>query len=95
MGWISGLILIVAAFTGGEQMLEWFKTGVWHSRTLGGELQVPANYVFSDWIIPQKFMHWVVFDAELALLLLIVGGVIVIVIEKMADSQRRHYKRSE
>jgi len=44
--WVGSVVdLIVAAFTGGEQMLEWFKTGVWHSRTLAVN-SLPAKLCF-------------------------------------------------
>jgi hypothetical protein len=78
---IGGILLLtltmfceVAAFGAllglGYQGLGWLQTGKWAPHTLALDLKLAADPQWTHWVMVDRFIHYVLFDVELAVVVL-------------------------
>src|SRR5438045_3602912 len=68
MFWEVAVIGAVVAL--GYQGLGWLQTGKWSSYTLASELKLAADPHWTNWVMVDRFIHYVLFDVEFAFIVI-------------------------
>jgi hypothetical protein len=62
---IAGILFVIGLMMLATQLMGLGRTGEWPSITLASEFGIPADRAFSDWIILDKPIHFVLGDVQL------------------------------
>jgi hypothetical protein len=77
----AGIVLVIAVMLLITQLMVQGSTGAWPSITLASELGIPADRVFSDWIILDKPIHFLLYDTQFWIVLVFVAALIYWVLD--------------
>jgi hypothetical protein len=73
---IAGILLVIGMMMLATQLMGQASTGTWPSITLGSELNIPADRVFSDWLVLNKPIQFIVGDVQLWIVLIFAAALI-------------------
>ncbi len=73
---VAGIVLLIGLMFLVTQLMGQGRTGEWPSITLASEFNIPADRVFSDWIILDRPIHFVLDDVQLWIVLVFMAGLI-------------------
>jgi hypothetical protein len=90
----AGIVFLIGLMFLTTQLMEQGRTGEWPGITLASELDIPADRVFSDWIILDKPIHFVLDDVQLWIVLVFAAAVIYWVMDWAAEKLNRLGRRA-
>ena len=90
----AGIVFVIALMLLVTQLMGQGRTGEWPSITLASEFNIPADRVFSDWIILDKPIHFIVDDVQLWIVLVFTAALIYWVTDWTAEQLSRIAKRA-
>jgi hypothetical protein len=73
---IAGILFVIAFMMLANQLMGLGRTSEWPSITLASELNIPADRVFSDWLILDKPVQFILGDVQLWVILIFVAALI-------------------
>ena len=77
-----------------EQLMGLGRTGAWPSITLASELDIPADRVFSDWLILNKPIQFVLGDVQLWVVLIFAAALTYWVMDWAGEDMETHPRRA-
>jgi hypothetical protein len=89
----AGIILLIGLMFLATQLMIQGGTGAWPSITLASELGIPADRVFSDWLILEWPTRFVIADVQLWILLVLAAALAFWVMDWTDEMLRRIYGR--
>jgi hypothetical protein len=72
----AGIVLLIGLMFLVTQLMVQASTGAWPSITLASELNIPADQVFSDWIIINRPIQFILGDVQLWIVLVFTAALI-------------------
>jgi hypothetical protein len=90
----AGIVFLIGLMFLATQLMGQGSTGEWPSITLASEFNIPADRVFSDWIILDKPIHCIVDDVQLWIVLVFAAALIYWVTDWTAEQLSRVAKRA-
>jgi hypothetical protein len=72
----AGILLVTALMLLAEQLMGLGRTGAWPSITLASELDIPADRVFSDWLVLNRPIQFVLGDVQLWVVLIFAAALV-------------------
>jgi hypothetical protein len=72
----AGILLVISMMMLATQLMGQAGTGAWPSITLGSELNIPADRVFSDWLVLNKPIQFIIGDVQLWVVLIFAAALI-------------------
>jgi hypothetical protein len=66
----AGILLVTALMLLADQLMGLGRTGAWPGITLASELNIPADRVFSDWLVLNKPIQFILGDVQLWVVLI-------------------------
>jgi hypothetical protein len=72
----AGIVLLIGLMFLATQLMGQGSTGQWPSITLASELGIPTDRVFSDWIIINRPVQFILADVQLWLVLVFTAALI-------------------
>jgi type III secretory pathway component EscT len=72
----AGILFVLGFMLLADQLMGLGRSGAWPSITLASELGVPADRVFSDWIILDKPIQFVLGEVQLWIVLIFAAALI-------------------
>jgi hypothetical protein len=90
----AGIVLVIALMLLATQLMVQGSTGEWPSITLASRLGIPADRVFSDWIVLDKAIHFILQDVQLWTVLLFAAALIYWIMDWMSEMLGRLPKRA-
>jgi hypothetical protein len=72
----AGIVLLIGLMFLVTQLMVQASTGAWPSITLASELNIPADRVFSDWIIINRPIQFILGDVQLWIVLVFTAALI-------------------
>jgi hypothetical protein len=73
---LTELMIIGAVIALGFQAVGWLQSGVWTPYHLASQLNIAPDALLTHWVMIDRAIHYVVFDAETAVVVLAVGVVV-------------------
>jgi hypothetical protein len=73
---IAGILFVSGLMLLATQLMGQASTGAWPGITLGSELNIPADRVFSDWLVLNKPIQFIVGDVQLWVVLIFAAALI-------------------
>jgi hypothetical protein len=73
---LAGIVCLIGLMFLATQLMLQGSTGAWPSITVASELGFPADRLFSDWIILEKPIHFILADVQLWIILVLVAALI-------------------
>jgi len=73
---LAGIIVLIGLMFLATQLMGQASTGAWPSITLASELDIPADRVFSDWIIINRPIQFILGDVQLWIVLVFTAALI-------------------
>ena len=73
---LAGIVCLIGLMFLATQLMLQGSTGAWPSITVASELGIPADRVFSDWIILEKPIHFILADVQLWIILVLAAALI-------------------
>ena len=80
------LMMIGAVIALGFQAVGWLQTGIWTPYTLASQFAISPGFQLTHWVMIDRAVHYVLFDAEAAVVVL-AAGVIVAPIKGWLDDK--------
>jgi hypothetical protein len=90
----AGIVFLIGLMFLATQLMGQGSTGEWPSITLASEFNIPVDRVFSDWIILDKPIHFIVDDVQLWIVLIFTAALIYWVTDWTAEQLSRIAKRA-
>jgi len=90
---LAGIILLIGLMFLATQLMLQGSTGAWPSITVASELGIPADRVFSDWMILERPIWFILADVQLWVLLVLAAGLIYWVMDWTAEKLSRRFSR--
>ena len=90
----AGIILVIALMLLATQLTVQGRTGEWPSITLASKLGIPADRIFSDWIILDKPIQFILHDVQLWTVLLFAAALIYWIMDWTSEMLGRMRKRA-
>jgi hypothetical protein len=90
----AGIVLVIALMLLATQLMVQGSTGEWPSITLASKLGIPADRVFSDWIILDKPIQFILHDVQLWTVLLFAAALIYWIMDWTSEMLGRLPKRA-
>ena len=90
---LAGIVCLVGLMFLATQLMLQGSTGAWPSITVASELGIPADRVFSDWIILEKPIHFILADVQLWIILVLAAALIYWVMDWTEEKLSRLAKR--
>jgi hypothetical protein len=90
----AGIALLIGLMLLATQLMGQASTGAWPSITLASELSIPPDRVFSDWIILDKPLQFILGDVQLWIVLIFAAALIYWVTDWTSENLRRLAKRA-
>jgi hypothetical protein len=72
----AGIVFLIGLMFLATQLMVQGRTGEWPGITLASEFNIPADRVFSDWIILDKPIHFVLDDVQLWIVLVLTAALV-------------------
>jgi hypothetical protein len=85
-------VAIGAVIVLGSQAVGWLQTGTWTAHTLGSLFAIASDVQLTHWVMIDRLIHYVLFDAEAALVVLAVAAAVVPVRGMMDDTPQHRPK---
>jgi hypothetical protein len=85
----AGIILLIALMFLATQLMGQGMSGEWPSITLASEFNIPAGRVFSDWMILDRPIQFILGDVQLWVVLVFLAALIYWVTDWMSEQLRR------
>jgi hypothetical protein len=73
----------------GYQAVGWLQTGKWPSYTIASQFNLPSELQLTHWVMVDRAIHYVLFDAETAVVLLGIAIAVFPVKSWLDDHQER------
>jgi hypothetical protein len=73
---IAGILFVSGLMLLATQLMGLGRTGEWHGITLASELNIPADRVFSDWLVLNKPIQFILGDVQLWIILIFAAALI-------------------
>jgi len=89
----AGIVFLIGVMLLATQLMGQGRTGEWPSITLASELGIPADRVFSDWVILDKPIQFILADVQLWIVLLFTAALIYWVTDWTSEQLGRLSKR--
>jgi hypothetical protein len=91
----AGIVFLIGLMLLVTQMMGQAGTGQWPSITLASELNIPADRVFSDWIVINRPVQFILGDVQLWIVLVFTAALIYWVTDWTSEQlDRRLAKRA-
>jgi hypothetical protein len=90
---LAGIVCLIGLMFLATQLMLQGSTGAWPSITVASELGIPADRVFSDWIILEKPIHFILADVQLWIILVLAAALIYWVMDWTEEKLSRLAKR--
>jgi hypothetical protein len=90
----AGIVFLIGLMVLATQLMGQASSGEWPSITLASELGIPADRVFSDWIVIERPLHFIIADVQLWLVLVFAAALIFWVTDWTSEMLSRLGKRS-
>jgi hypothetical protein len=90
----AGIVLVIALMLLATQLMLQGRTGEWPSITLASKLGIPADRVFSDWIILDTPIRFILHDVQLWTVLLFAAALIYWIMDWTSEMLGRLPKRA-
>jgi hypothetical protein len=90
---LAGIVCLIGLMFLATQLMLQGSTGAWPSITVASELGIPADRVFSDWIILDKPIHFILADVQLWIILVLAAALIYWVMDWTEEKLSRLAKR--
>lgn len=90
----AAIVLVIALMFLATQLMVQGSSGEWPNITLASEFNIPADRVFSDWIILSKPIQFVLYDIQLWIVLLFSAALIYWVTDWASEMLSRMGKRA-
>ena len=90
----AGIVFLIGLMFLATQLMGQGSTGEWPSITLASEFNIPSDRVFSDWIILDKPIHFIVDDVQLWIVLVFMAALIYWMTDWTAEQLTRIAKRA-
>jgi hypothetical protein len=91
---IAGIFFLVGLMLLATQLMLQGSSGEWPSITLASELGIPTDRVFSDWIVLEKPIHFILHDVQLWIVLIFAAALIYWVMDWVAEQLGRLSNRA-
>jgi hypothetical protein len=89
----AGIVFLIGVMLLATQLVGQGRTGEWPSITLTSELGIPADRVFSDWMILNKPIQFILADVQLWIVLVFTAALIYWVTDWTSEQLGRLAKR--
>jgi len=89
----AGIILLIGLMFLATQLMIQGSTGAWPSITVASELGIPADRVFSDWMILEWPIRFVLADVQLCILLVLAAALAYWMMDWTDEMLRRIFGR--
>jgi hypothetical protein len=89
----AGIVLLIGLMLLATQLMLQGSTGEWPSITLASKLGIPADRVFSDWVILDKPIQFVLHDVQLWIVLVFAAALIYWIMDWIAEQLGRLSRR--
>ena len=73
---VAGIVCLIGLMLLATQMMGQASTGAWPSITLASELDIPADRVFSGWVILDRPIQFILADVQLWIVLVFTAALI-------------------
>jgi hypothetical protein len=73
---IAGILFVSGLMLLATQLMGLGSTGAWPGITLASELGIPADRVFSDWLVLNKPIQFIVGDVQLWIILIFTAALV-------------------
>ena len=90
----AGIVFLIGLMLLATQLMAQGSTGEWPSITLALEFNIPADRVFSDWMILDRPIRFILGDVQLCIVLVFTAAVIYWVTDWTGEQLRRMSKRA-
>jgi hypothetical protein len=90
---VAGIVLLLGLMLLATQLMLQGSTGEWPSITLASKLGIPADRVFSDWMVLDKPIHFILHDVQLSIVLIFAAALIYWVTDWTAEQLNRLSRR--
>jgi hypothetical protein len=90
----AGIVCLIGLMLLATQMMGQASTGAWPSITLASELDIPADRVFSGWIILDRPIQFILGDVQLWIVLVFTAALIYWVTDWTSEKLSRIGKRA-
>src|ERR1700682_5389469 len=90
---VAGIVCLIGLMLLATQLMGKASTGAWPSITLASELGIPADRVFSDWIILDRPLRFILGDVQLWIVLVFTAALIYWVMDWTSEQLSRFGKR--
>jgi hypothetical protein len=94
---LAEFVDLAGALVFGSQVIEWLKSGVWTSVTVGSHFDLARDIAPTGWVMVDTLARYIIFNVEGALLLVlagVVGGLVRSWLDAPAIFRRRSIKVS-
>jgi hypothetical protein len=90
----AGIVCLIGVMLLATQLMGQASTGAWPSVTLASELDIPADRVFSGWIIVDRPIQFILGDVQLWIVLVFASALIYWVTDWTSEKLNRLGKRA-
>jgi hypothetical protein len=90
---LAGIVFLIGLMFLATQLMIQGSTGAWPRITLASELGIPADRVFSDWMILQWPIRFVLADVQLWILLVLAAALVFWVMDWTDEMLHRIFGR--
>jgi hypothetical protein len=90
---VAGIVCLIGLMLLATQLMGQASTGAWPSITLASELDIPADRVFSGWIILDRPIQFILGDVQLWIVLVFTAALIFWVTDWTSEKLSRIGKR--
>ena len=90
----AGIVCLIGLMLLATQMMGQASTGAWPSITLASELDIPADRVFSGWVILDRPIQFILGDVQLWIVLVFTAALIYWVTDWTSEKLSRIGKRA-
>jgi hypothetical protein len=90
----AGIVFVIALMLLVTQLMGQGRTGEWPSVTLASQFNIPAERVFSDWMMLDRPIHYVLGDVQLWIVLVFMAAMIYWVTDFIGEQLNRLSKRA-
>ena len=90
----AGIVFLIGLMFLATQLMGQGTTGEWPSITMASEFNIPADHVFSDWMILNKPIHFILDDVQLWIVLVFTAALIYWAMDWTAEKLSRIGRRA-
>jgi hypothetical protein len=90
---IAGIVFVMGLMLLATQLMGQASTGAWPSITLASEFNIPPDRIFSDWVILNKPIQFILGDVQLWIVLVFTAALIYRVTDWTDEKLSRTAKR--